>query len=177
MPLEQVHEDMHHHAHHSSERWVAGVALTAAILAALAAVASLLSGHHANEAMLCQLRASDQWAYYQAKGIKSSIISSKVELLKSMGKEASESDKEKIAKYQEEQQDISKEAKEKEAESADHLSRHVVLSRGVTLFQVAISVAAISALTKRRVFWFVGMVFGLGGTFFLIYSMLMQVHG
>ena len=173
VPLEQVHEDMHHHAHGSSERWIMGVALSAAILAALAAVASLLSGHHANEAMLDQLRASDQWAYYQAKGIKSSILSSKIELLTSIGKEPTDSDREKVAKYQEEQQEISKEAKEKQADSEDHLSRHVVLSRGVTLFQVAISVAAISVLTKRRVFWFLGLAFGSGGTFFLIHSILM----
>jgi hypothetical protein len=175
VPLEQVHEDMHHHAHGSGEKWVMGVALSAAILAALAAVASLLSGHHANEAMLSQLQASDQWAYYQAKGIKSSILSSKMELLKSIGKEPADSDREKIAKYTEEQQEISKDAKEKQADSEEHLTRHVVLSRGVTLFQVAISVAAISVLTKRRIFWFIGLAFGTGGTFFLIYSMLMKL--
>ena len=113
--------------------------------------------------MLDQLRASDQWAYYQAKGIKSSILSSKLEMLQSIGKETTDADREKLAKYQEEQQEISKDAKEKQADSESHLSRHVVLSRGVTLFQIAISVAAISVLTKRRLFWFVGLAFGSGG--------------
>src|SRR2546427_1180411 len=54
-------------------------ALSAAVLAALAAVASLLSGHYSNEAMLEQLRASDQWNYYQAKGIKASVLSAKLD--------------------------------------------------------------------------------------------------
>src|SRR4051812_18512366 len=38
-PVEKVQEDLHEHAHASRERWVMGVAMTAAVLAALAAVA------------------------------------------------------------------------------------------------------------------------------------------
>ena len=36
VPLEHAHETIEHHAEHSSEPWIMGVALTAAILAALA---------------------------------------------------------------------------------------------------------------------------------------------
>jgi len=39
------------------------VALSTAILAVLAAIAGLLSGKHANEAMMNQIEASDQWNY------------------------------------------------------------------------------------------------------------------
>jgi hypothetical protein len=42
----------------------------------------------------------------------------------------------------------------------------------VTFFQVAIAVAAISVLTKRRKFWFVSLGFGLLGLFFLIFSLI-----
>jgi len=68
VPLEQVQEHIEHHAHLSQEKWVSLVALSTAILAALAAVASLQAGDHANEAMITQMQASDQWAFYQAKG-------------------------------------------------------------------------------------------------------------
>ncbi|HKS31875.1 MAG TPA: DUF4337 family protein, partial [Chthoniobacterales bacterium] len=67
VPLEHLHEEVHHHAEHNSEKWISGVALSTAILAVLAAIAALLSGSHANEAMMEQIEAADQWAFYQAK--------------------------------------------------------------------------------------------------------------
>jgi hypothetical protein len=39
-----------------------------------AAFGSLLSGHAANEAILAQTRATDQWAFFQAKGTKEQIF-------------------------------------------------------------------------------------------------------
>src|SRR5439155_27301646 len=57
-PTEQVQEEIHHHAHESRERWVSYVALSSALIAALAAVCALLASHHANEGMIDQLRAS-----------------------------------------------------------------------------------------------------------------------
>ena len=98
--LEHLHEEIHHHAEHRGAPWISWVALSTAILAVLAAIAGLLSGHRANEAMMNQIEASDQWAYYQ--------------------------------------------------------------------FQILIAIAAISALTKKRRFWLVSLVFGLAGAVFLV---------
>src|SRR4051794_17261524 len=86
-PIEQVHHDIHHHAETSGVRWISWVALSTAVLAALAAVASLHSGHDSNEATLEQIRASDNWAYYQAKGVKAAVLSSKLDVLTAIGKE------------------------------------------------------------------------------------------
>ncbi len=55
-----------------------------------------------------------------------------------------------------------------------HVRRHVILSYGVTMFQVGIAVAAISALTKRRMVWFVGLAFGAAGLVFLVYGLVMK---
>ena len=41
-----------------SRKWTSWVAVSAAILAALASIGSLLSGQHADEAMIEQMRAS-----------------------------------------------------------------------------------------------------------------------
>ena len=114
-PIEHVHEEIHRHAEGSRERWVLGVALSATLLAALAAVATLFSGHDANEALLEQMRASDQWAYYQAKGIKSAVLSAKAELLAAGGKGADARDRDKIAAYEKQQEEIFAEAKGEEA--------------------------------------------------------------
>ena len=70
VPLEHANETIEHHAHGASEPWVMGVALTAAILAALAAVTALYADHFATEAMLEQIQASDQWNEFQATSIE-----------------------------------------------------------------------------------------------------------
>src|SRR5436190_5232842 len=99
VPTEHLHEEMHHHAGHSKQPWTMGVALSSALLAGLAAVCSLLAGHHANEAMIDQIQSSDRWAYYQAKGIKAAVLGSKIELLEAEGKTVSQKDRDKVAEY------------------------------------------------------------------------------
>src|ERR1700720_1450624 len=73
-------------------RWFS---LETAILAALAAIASLKAGATVNEALVLktdatriQAQASDQWAYYQAKGIKGTVTASAINAWEVAGKSA-----------------------------------------------------------------------------------------
>jgi len=163
VPLEHLHEEVHHSAEHSGENWISWVALSTAILAVLAAIAGLLSGKHANEAMMSQIEASDQWSYYQAKSIKASVLDAKIALSSA----PNESDAAKRERYEKEQEEIKSEAEHKQAEAKSNFHQHEVFARGVTMFQIAIAVAVISALTKRRRFWIVSLVFGIAGCVFL----------
>src|ERR1700730_11023417 len=172
VPLEGLHEQVHETAEHSREEWISWVALSTAILAVLAAIAGLLSGKHANEAMMSQIEASDQWSYYQAKSIKASVLDAKI----SLATAASEKDREKAARYEEEQTDIKKEAEEKEKDAKTNFHRHEVYARGVTMFQIAIAIAAISALTKKQRFWFVSLLFVVAGCIFLSLGLLAHSH-
>lgn len=173
VPTEHLHEAMHEAAHEAhGERWLTWVALSSAFLAGFAAVTALLAGHHANEAMLDQMHASDQWGYYQSKGIKAAVLATRVDILKALGKPADARDEEKLATYKREQDEISRRAEERERASEAHLARHAILARGVTLFQVAIAVAAIAALTRRRHFFAVGIAFGVLGAVFLLQGLL-----
>src|SRR3954470_3658262 len=130
VPTEHLQEEIHEHAHQSRERWILGVALSSALLAVFAAVTALLAGHHANEAMVEQIHASDQWSYYQAKGIKSAVLATKLDLMHAFGKSAAPHDEEKLSEYKKEQEEISEKAKEKEHESESHLRHHVIFARG-----------------------------------------------
>ena len=176
VPLEQVQEHLEHHAHHEPDSFVSSVALSTAIIAAFAAIASLLAGDHANEAMVSQIESSDQWAFFQAKSIKAAVLSTKIALLESQGKKAGEKDEEKIAEYAKEQEEIKKEAEAKHHEAEVHLTRHKLLAGGVTMLQIAIAVGAISALTKRKAFWGVSLCFGLIGLGFLVRELLFTLH-
>ena len=172
VPIETAQEYMHEAAAHSQHSWITYVALSSALLAVLAAVTALLSGHHVNEAMISQIKASDKWNYYQAKGIKSAILESRVQVLESLNKKISEKDSDKVAAYKKDQAEISEKAEEFQKESEAHLSLHEILARAVTMFQVAIAIGAISALTRRKYFWYVSLVFGALGTGFFIQALL-----
>jgi hypothetical protein len=167
VPLENTQEHINEHAKEAEEKWIMGVAVSTAILAAIAAIASLLAGQHINEGMIDQIRSSDQWAFYQAKGIKANVLEVKITLLNAMGKTPPESDAAKLAQYAKEQADISKVATEFREESEKHLARHEKLSSAVTLFQIGIAVSAIAVLTRRRYFWLAGIGAGAVGVVFL----------
>ena len=62
VPIEHLQEEIHHRVSHSSERWTLGVALSSALLASFAAVASMSAGHYATEAMTFQIESANQWS-------------------------------------------------------------------------------------------------------------------
>jgi hypothetical protein len=114
--------------------------------------------------MMNQIEASDQWGYYQAKSIKASVLDAKMSLAGAPDK----SDQSKRDRYEKEEEEIKSEAEEKQGAAKSCFHKHVVFARGVTMFQIAIAIAAISALTKRRQFWIVSLFFGAVGCAFLV---------
>ena len=174
-PMENVNEDIHEHAHHAAESWISWVAMSTAVLAAIAAVTALLSGSHANEAMMLQVQAADKWNEGQGNSIKLSLRESKVDILKALGKEAGKSDEEKIAKYSLEKEKLFDEARHIEMEAHENFETHETYAKGVTLFQIAITIAAIAVLSKKKMFWFLGLAFGIVGLYFFSKGMTVDV--
>jgi hypothetical protein len=174
VPVEAAQEHIMEKAHHegSTRRWIEWVALSSALMAGAAAVAALLSGHHANEALIDQLKSSDNYSFFQAKGIKSAVLETRVQLLKISHQDVSK-EEEKIQSYKEEQEGIKKKAEDFEKSSELHLSIHQIFARAVTFFQVSIAVSAISVLVRRRRFWFVSLVFSGIGLVFLIQGLVL----
>ena len=179
VPTEHLHEAIHEEAHKGGEHgaahaghstpWTQGVALSSALMAVLAAVAALLSGHHANEGVLEQIRASNRWSQYQSKSIKSTVLGSKIEMLTEMEKTPKKDDVEKIEKYKEEMKEIQETATELEHASAQHMLTHSSLARTVTTLQVAIALAAIAVLTRKKWLWFVSLgLTAIGAALFAI---------
>jgi hypothetical protein len=180
VPTEQLQEQIDDKAEEAKERaeeravsrWIPGVALSSAIMAVLAAISALLAGHHANEGVLEQIQAGDRWSYYQAKGIKGNVLETKVDILRELGKPTNAEDSKKLEEYKNEQKEIEKEAHESEHSSDQHMSRHNVFARTVTMFQIAIAMAAISVLSKRKWLWYVSLLLSGGGMVFLVQAFL-----
>lgn len=172
VPTEQLQEEIHHQAEHGGDRWIFGVALSSALLATFAAIASMSSGHYSTEAMVSQIESANQWSYFQSKSIKEAQLKSKMELLEALGKSGASGDLAKAAEYQKEKAEIEKKANELAQESKHFLHTHHLLARCVTLFQIGIAVGAISALTRRKAFWVVSLVFGAGGIVLAVMAFL-----
>jgi len=159
------------------------ISLSTALIAALGAVAALRAGDTVNEALslktdaaTLQGQASDQWALYQAKGIKGAVARAVSQTWQAAGK-ASPADAEAAAtRYDREQVEIQAKARELEAErdrktdeAARLLARHHAFANAVALFQVAIALGAIAALTKVRLVWGASLVLGgIGLVFFAL---------
>lgn len=168
-------------------RLLRGIALTTAMLAALAAIASLQAGATVNEALVLkteatrlQAEASDQWAFYQAKGIKAAVATAGAEEWRALGKSVPAELTQRAAKEANDQAGIRQQAEAKEHErdaksnEADRLlERHHKFANAVALFQVAIALGAVAALTRLRLVWFGSMLLGFGG---LMLSLLEWLH-
>lgn len=173
VPLEQVQENAHHAAHGDSEKgWLGWAALSSAVIAVCAAVAALLAGQHANESMIDQIKSSNDWSYYQAKGVKSAVLASKVETLNELGKAPSKEDQAKLEDYKREQTEISESAKEHQAGSEHHLKIHEFFARAVTMFQVAIALGAVAILSRKRRFYFASLGLAILGIGFFVQGLL-----
>src|SRR5512143_3169275 len=120
---ERLHEAIHEELERDGGSFLRNIALTTALLAALAAISSLRAGGTVNEALRLeteatrlQAQASDQWAYYQAKGVKASVSEAILESWKAAGKEPPtgagerESAGERVKRYGREQEQIKQEA-------------------------------------------------------------------
>ncbi len=183
---EKVQEAVHEAIETEGGRLIREIALTTALLAALAALAALLAGATVNDALMLkseaarlQSEASDQWAFYQAKGIKAAVTEASRAAWLAIGKEPP-SDFEAAAKrYVEEQRQIQRAAIEKErqrdAKSADAdalFHKHNGLAKSVAIFQVAIALGAVAALTRLRLIWFVSLILGVAGAGLLLAAWL-----
>jgi hypothetical protein len=176
--IERTVEQHHHkHEHGPARAESAGAmissAITAAVLAVLAALGSLLSGHAANQAILKQSEASDQWAYFQSKSTKGHLYEVGREIVSALSARAGESKpsldrfEQQKSRYEKEKEEIRAHAEELEKESRHEFLQHHYYSLGVASFQVGIVLASISILVRHRAIWWLSLIGGLIGILFL----------
>ena len=167
---EDIMELKEHAEHGSEEHNLAPVTLTMAILAVLVASVTLL-GHRAHtEEVLLQSRAADQWAYYQAKEIRRrnyELFLDELSIFSLQDSAHADAIKEKYAKeverYGEELKDIQAEAKKAEAEVKVEEARADRYDLGEVLLEAALVICSITLLTRKKIFWYFGMLLGLAG--------------
>lgn len=167
-PTEQVQEELHHHASHGGDhgggpKWITAAATTAAILAAFAAAAGALATSHLVQSTLTRIKANDDWNYYQAKSIKSSLLDAKIYSAQLMKVEPRQSDNEKRRDYAKQMPEIQESARKFEKLSREHLESHETFESSATLFHISIAIVAVAVVAKRKEFWYISILAGLVG--------------
>ncbi|CAK0776403.1 Membrane protein [Gammaproteobacteria bacterium] len=152
------------------------IAIFTAILSTLGAIVSYQGGDTQNEAMLYKneavlqkSHASDQWNYYQAKSTKGHLMEMAAAIAPP---DKQEFYKKQIEKYNQEKNEIKAIAEEydKKSEEANLRSEHFMhphhnLAQAMTLVQIAISLASITVLTRKRwLFIAAGIAAAMGTT-------------
>lgn len=183
---EQLREAVKEELEREGGAFLKRVALTTALLAALAAIASLEAGGTVNEALALktdatrlQAQASDQWAYYQAKGIKLELQRAAAATWRAQGRAAPAELDAQARRYALEQQQIQQvaRAREQERDAREHeadalMHRHHRFADAVALFQVSIALGAVAALTRMRPVWVASLILGAAGLALLMSGFL-----
>jgi hypothetical protein len=171
----EAHEHLEHaeHAAHANDPFISRVSITIALLAVLAAAAASLETFEAssaiiaaNEAVLSQDQATDQWGLYEAKSIKRNLF----EMAAAAGGAKAADYAAKAKDEGHDQIEAQAEAKRMEGEraaklreSAAHEGHHHRLAIGATLMEVGIAVATIAIITRKRWPWLTSLGLGVVG--------------
>lgn len=157
------HEHQVEHAAESERDGLAQrIALMTAIIATIAALISYQSGSAQNEAMflknesiLKQAEASDQWAFFQAKSVKAqlaadfAVVATNADDKARFAAAQAREDKER-SEIQTDARKLQTESRELGKRSEAKLRPHERLALALTFLQIAIALAAITVLTRRR---------------------------
>jgi hypothetical protein len=169
-----VHEHEVEHRAHSGDSFAGRIAVMTAILSTVGALFAFQGGAQQNAALLAKneaaikrAEASDQWSFYQAKSNKQNLAELGATL--TSGDTQAAFSKE-AARYQAEKADIEPKARALEAASAEASAQsdeamhvHHRWAQAMTLTQIAISLAAITLLTRRRWLQYTAYAVGAAG--------------
>lgn len=176
--LQELHEHAEHARHDPS---VAPVSLTMAVLAVVVATVSLLGHRTHTEEVVLQNRSSDEWAYYQAKNIRRHEDQIFVDLSSLMPPKAGADEAKLQEKYSEEAKRYSEEQKDLQAEATRLEDETHLASRKADRYdlsevflEIALVVTSITLLSKKRAFWFAGIVLGVIGTAIAVTCLLLH---
>lgn len=162
------------HEAHGGSALAQQIAIFTAILASIGAIVSYQGGDTQNKAMLFKneavlkkTQASDQWNYYQAVSNKGHLMELASDLA---DPQKTDHYRQQIEKYKAEKKDIKQKADQLEEESRkaneqsdEMMHPHHKLAQAMTLIQIAISLASITALTRKKWLFVVAIISALGG--------------
>ena len=145
--------------------FTAVIATVGAVFAYMGGATQANAGLYKNNAAIKKTEASNQWNYFQAKSTKQSMAEISRDLAPTPSDRARYEAK--IDRYEKEKKDIETDARKIEAESKDwdarsdtQMHQHHRWAQATTALQVAIALAAIALLTRKK--WLEYGMFAMG---------------
>lgn len=159
------------------EAWTKYVSLTVVIIAVIGAVASQWAGKYGSQTQMSQIKASDQWAYYQAKSIKQHLDENALaELMDRTNNPAIAAAARKLvsdlSKYEADKAKAMADAKAFEVKRDETSHRGGLMATSISLFSVSIALASICTVTKKKPLWFASMIMGALAVFQMVRAMM-----
>src|ERR1017187_7050409 len=152
------------------EESLTSISLAISILAVLVAMVTVIGHSTHTKAVLMQGKATDTWNEYQAKRIRQeslAVVVDQMSLQATVDAKATATKlteyKVHIAKWKEdlkEESDTAKEYEEK-VERAEQMAKRFDI--GEALLQISVVLSSITLFTRRRSFFFGGLLLGAGG--------------
>jgi hypothetical protein len=165
--LSELQENAEHGRENPS---LAPISVTMAILAVFVAVVSLMGHRSHTEELLMQNRATDQWAYYQAKNIRRHNYEMSLDLMglvefkdKDQAAKIREKYQKEVDRYTKEQADVEEHAKDDEAESARAQRKTDRFDLGEVFLEIALVISSLALLSRKLIFWYLGLTSGVAG--------------
>ena len=171
-------------AEEKKEKWMNFLALSTVIFAVCATLSTFKGGGYGSKALLNKTNASDNWSYFQAKSIKSSLTKNQkdnLELQKEVIAQTPNLKNEipkydaKIAKYEKdvkryelEKDSISAVAKAFENAIVDCQKHGAGFGYAVIYLQVSILLSSIAGLMKKKPVWYLSLAVGAFGIFYFL---------
>ena len=131
--------------------------------------------------MLNQAKASDKWAYYQAKNIRGhedKLFANLTAIIPASSGEALAKIREdylqEAERYKDDQKEIEAEARKLEQEVALEQKRADRFDLGEVFLEIALVITSITLLSGRRMFWHLGLVMGGIGAVLTITGFLVR---
>jgi hypothetical protein len=152
-PAEEAHEQAEH-AEEARHPFDKRVAATMAGIAALLAIVSVLGHIATTEELINQQKASDQWSFYQAKSIRRFESEIARDVFAALKSEKTADYTAKAESYRKDSDGIQEKAEELVKESELRGRQALRLHFGEVFLEIAIVLASLAILTKRRVLWF-----------------------
>jgi hypothetical protein len=169
-----VEEELHEHAEHAREPFDKKVAATMAGIAAALAIVAVFGHLLTTEELLNQQKASDQWAFYQAKSIRRYESEIARDTLAAVKSDRIAQYSKNVDRYQKESDEIQKEAKEFEAESHLAGGKALRLHFGEVFLEISIVLASLAILTKREIMWISAVIGALIGISIAVSAVLVR---
>jgi beta-mannanase len=153
-----AHEEVEEHVHHAQNPFDKIVAGSMAIIAALLAVVSVLGQHFNTEELLLQQKASDQWAFSQAKDIRRYSAQIEMDTLAAVKGDSGSVKKyaDDSSKYKQQHDQIQEQARDYEEERDQSARKANRFHLGEIFLEVAIVLSSLSILMKARPLFFGG---------------------